>query len=85
MLDIVIFRLMLVTKIDILIKLIITRISSNGPYTYVLKTLFMLILNLNTMLTKQQERGIKVFDLFSLLNFGCNVSRFRRNWAIFRT
>lgn len=80
MLDIVIFRLMLVTKIDI-----INLIISNGPYTYVLKTLFMLILNLNTMLTKQQERGIKVFDLFSLLNFGCNVSRFRRNWAIFRT
>lgn len=84
MLDIVIFRLMLVTKIDI-IKSIITRIISNRPYTYVLKTLFMLILNLNTMLTKQQERGIKVFDLFSLLDFGCNVSRFRRNWAIFRT
>lgn len=72
MLDIVIFRLMLVTKIDI-IKSIITRIISNRPYTYVLKTLFMLILNLNTMLTKQQERGIKVFDLFSLLDFGCNV------------
>lgn len=72
MLDIVIFRLMLVTKIDI-IKSIITRIISNVPYTYVLKTLFMLILNLNTMLTKQQERGIKVFDLFSLLDFGCNV------------
>lgn len=68
MLDIVIFRLMLVTKIDI-----INLIISNGPYTYVLKTLFMLILNLNTMLTKQQERGIKVFDLFSLLDFGCNV------------